>query len=323
MSVASGWAWQTGHFVRLPRSPPIRRSPYDLGSLERDFQVPILLLPLFWAIIPPANDPSGRDALGFPGGSWMVRDPDAGQQGYGVVGRIGSSRLRHGADVRSIAFSPNGGLVVAADCQRTVIVWETATGRVVRRWDLPLRLCGSVGFSADGCRVVWSLGDDHLRSHDIRTGVEVRSTRHGSPGAILTVLTGGQIIATDRRGRLRLWNEATERPGETIRWDERTGRSDCGRFEATVTSPSVLICLDQATGKTQEFTPGDDRLHRLGCVRFSHDARHVFATAFGGRVLRFDRASGTVLNRYGPLPASPDCLAVSADGSCLAVAAGK
>ena len=285
--------------------------------------MPLLLLPLLGALLAQATDARYREALGNPGGSWMARDPDARVPDYGIVGRIGSSRLRHGGDVRSLAFSPNSGLIVAGDGQRTVIVWEVATGRVVRRWDLPVRLCGPVGFSADGCRVVWCLGDEYLRSHDIRTGAEVRATRDGAPKAIQAILPGGQIAALDRQGRLRVWNEATGRTGSAVQLDERTVRSNCGRFEATVTSPSALTCRDRDTGKSQEFAPGEDRLQRLGYVQFSADARYVFASAFGGRVLRFDRESGEVRNRYGPLPASADCLAVSPDGTCLAVAVGN
>jgi len=302
-----------------PQSQPLRRSLYDLGSLEREFQVPILLLPLF-GIFAPATDAKCREALGHPGGSWVARDPDVGAPGYGIVGRIGSSRLRHGADIRSLAFSPNGGLIVAGDCQRTVIVWETGTGRVVRRWDLPARLCGPVGFSADGCRVVWCLGDGSIRSHDIRSGAEVRVIRQGSPKAVQAVLSSGQITALDRHGHLYIWDELTGRASKILPPNESPVRSDCGRYEASVTSPSALRCLDRMTGKSQEFSPGDDRLHRMGCVQFSADARYVFATAFGGRVLCFDRTTGELRNRYGPLPASPDCLALSPDGQCLAAA---
>ena len=56
--------------------------------------------------------------------SWQSRDPDVGPLEYGVVGRIGSGKLRHGAAVRSLAFSPDGGLLVSADKQGAVIVWE-------------------------------------------------------------------------------------------------------------------------------------------------------------------------------------------------------
>jgi len=284
--------------------------------------VPILL-PLLSAILALTSVPSPSGALGQPGGSWMTRDADRGPVGHGVVGRIGSSRLRHGADIRSIAFSPNGGLLVSVDCQRTVIVWETRTGRVVRRWDLPARVCGPVGFSADGCRVVWSLGDGCLRSTDIRTGVEVGEIRHYSPKAIHAFRSSGQIAGVDRDGRFRVWDETTGRASDVERPDDRAVRSDCGRYEAAVTAPSVLTCVDRATGTEQTFSPGEDRLHRLGCLCFSSDGRFLFASAFGGRVLRFDRLSSQVVNRYGPLPINPDCLAVAAGGACLAIAAGN
>jgi WD40 repeat protein len=288
-----------------------------------EFHVPTLLWPVTAAVLALFPPPSEHSTLGEVGGSWIARDPDREPAGHGVVGRIGSARLRHGAEVRSLAFSPNGGLVVAADCQRTVIVWEAETGRVVRRWDLPARVCGPVGFSADGRRVTWCLGDGCWRSIDIRSGMEIQANRRGATKAIQAFKTPGQFIAIDSDGRHRMWDEASGRPGEFIEPDDRRTRSPCGRYEAAVTAPSVLTCIDVATGMERAFSPGDDRLHRLGCLHFSADCRFLFASAFGGRVVRFDRSTGAALNRYGPLPANPDCLAVSPDGDRLAVSAGN
>src|SRR3954471_13590362 len=118
----------------------------------------------------PVASPSVR-SLGVH--CWQSRDPDAGPPEYGVVGRIGSGKLRHGAAVRSLAFSPDGGLLVSADKQGAIVVWEALTGRVVRRWDLPDGLRGPVGFSADGDRVVWGTADGYVHSYDVRTGTEV------------------------------------------------------------------------------------------------------------------------------------------------------
>ena len=279
------------------------------------------LLPLLAVLFAPIQ-PSG-EALGHPGGSWLARNPDKGLLGYGIVGRIGTSRLRHGGDVRSLAFSPNSGLVVSADCQRTVIVWEVQTGKAVRQWDLPARVCGPVGFSADGCRIIWSLGDGCLRTYDIRSGAEVQAIRHYSPKAVHAFRSDGEIVGVDRDGRLRVWDETTGQAGDVEQPDDRAVRSECGRYEAAVTAPSVLTCLDRASGTEQTFSPGEDRLHRLGCLSFSADSRFLFASAFGGRVLRFERSSGRVVNRYGPLAISPDCLAIARDGSRLAIAAGN
>ena len=279
------------------------------------------LLGPVWAILVLLSANPSSDGLGVH--SWQSHDPDLGPLPHGVVGRIGSTRLRHGSAIRSLTFSPDGALLASADRQGSVIVWETTTGRIVRRWDLPDGIRGPVGFSADGRRVVWSTGDGYIRTHDVRTGTEVRAIRTGFPYGIRS-LEPGRIVVTDLVGRCRTFDEETGRQIETIVVEGRAADavSACGQFEASFTSESVLNCRDRIAKTEQQFGPGDYRFARSGCVRFSADSRHLFATETEGGVLRLERSTGRVLNRYGPfLYYPPDRLAVSPDGSCLAVAA--
>src|SRR5215216_5988090 len=97
-----------------------------------EFHMTAMFGPMTWALLTFTPVTTPPEPLGRPGGSWASQDPDAGPLEPGVVARIGSSRLRHGASVRSLAFAPNGGLLVSADTLGTVVVWESATGRVVR-----------------------------------------------------------------------------------------------------------------------------------------------------------------------------------------------
>ena len=284
-----------------------------------------LFTTLLWLVLvvagPAAHPP--LHSLGLH--TWQSRDPDFGPLEYGVVGRIGSAKLRHGSTVRSMAFSPDGALLVSADKQGTVIVWEPGTGRVVRRWDLPDGFRGPVGFSADGERVVWGTADGYVRSHDLRTGTEVRAFPTGSPYGVRAI-DAGRIVVTDLAGRSRTWDEATGRPGEPVPIDGRPTEvaSRDGKHTVTITSESMLTCRDRATGAEHEFGPGDYRFARTGCLCFSPDGTAIYAAETEGGILRIDRATGRVTHRFGPfLYYPPDRVAITPDGSCLAVAAGN
>lgn len=282
-----------------------------------------LFASLLWLVVAvPSTSPS-RHALGIQ--SWQSRDPDRGPLEYGVVGRIGSSRLRHGAPIRSLAFSPAGGLLAASDKQGFVILWESATGRVVRRWHRPDGLRGPVGFSADGNRVLWGGPDGYVRSFDVRTGHEIRAFRTGSPYGVRSIECG-KVQVTDLSGRTQVWDEATGRAGGTTIPEERPteGCSNCRRFRAVVTSETSLIVHDAATDTGQVARPGDHRFARAGCLLFSPDATALFVADSDGGVLHYDRPTGKVKHRYGPfLYYPPDLVAVSPSGSTLAVAAAN
>ncbi|HEX3151149.1 MAG TPA: WD40 repeat domain-containing protein [Gemmataceae bacterium] len=280
------------------------------------------LLSSLWAIVAVVLPSPNNGAFGI--GSWNSRDPDLRGPEHGLVGRVGSTRLRHGGPIRSLSFSPDGALLVSADKQGSVIVWETATSRVVRRWDLPDGIRGPVGFSADGERVIWSTGDGSIRSHNIRNGMEARFVRTGCPYGIRS-LEAGRVVVTDLTGRNRTWDEATGQQVETVAEGRAAdAASPCGRYEANFATESTLTWKDRKTGIERTLTPGDLRFARSGCARFSADARHLFVTEMEGGILRFDLVTGQILNHYkGTLPSPPDRIALSPNGSCLAVAAAN
>ena len=76
------------------------------------------------------------------------------------------ARLRGHRDyVRDIRFSPDGTLVGSASNDGELIVWDTATGRPLERWDTfdPW----GIGFSPDNDLVYGGGGDSMLRTWDL------------------------------------------------------------------------------------------------------------------------------------------------------------
>src|SRR5262249_39121610 len=71
----------------------------------------------------------------------------------GALLRLGNIRFRAEGYVSSVAFSPNGQLVAAADSEGLVYLWDVATGKPVRQLDAGNR--GSVvQFSPTGDRLL-------------------------------------------------------------------------------------------------------------------------------------------------------------------------
>jgi WD40 repeat protein len=133
----------------------------------------------------------------------------------GAVIRIGTTRLRHAADVRALAFSPDGRRISSATIEYDTAVWDARTGRslVFRNSDRGKRLYGAA-VSPDGSLFAG------------RTETGELGVQEALGGRILHRLGGskapcdGLVFSRDNR-----WLASGDRDGNTWIWDLRSGKS--------------------------------------------------------------------------------------------------
>jgi RNA polymerase sigma factor (sigma-70 family) len=101
-------------------------------------------------------------------------EPRPGVDRYGdplpeqALARLGTVRLRHTGEVRSVALSPDNKLAASAG-PRSTNVWDTATGRELDRFKGKI-WCEEVAFSSDG-KVLLAAGFNGVIQHwDVATG---------------------------------------------------------------------------------------------------------------------------------------------------------
>jgi WD40 repeat protein/beta-lactamase regulating signal transducer with metallopeptidase domain len=84
-----------------------------------------------------APDDPGPAAAGPEVPSQAATDSHGDPLPDGALARLGTMRLRHGADITFVAFAADGKTLITAGEDDTIRVWEIATGKEIRRFARP------------------------------------------------------------------------------------------------------------------------------------------------------------------------------------------
>jgi WD40 repeat protein/class 3 adenylate cyclase len=198
------------------------------------------------------------------------------------TGKLVMTLIGHAGDVPAVAFSPDGRRLVTSSYDRTVRVWDAATGEEQRVLNVSDAAFG-LGFSPDGRYLVAGFEDGDLTVWDATT-LERLGELRGHTSYIQDVAFGpdGWAVTASGDGTAKIWDLESRRELATLRG--HTGPvlgvavSPDGALVATVSTDGTAKLWDPVTGRERLTLFGHVRI--VHSVDFSPDGR-LLATAAG------------------------------------------
>jgi len=232
----------------------------------------------------------------------------------------------HRGDVASMALSPDGRQVATGSDDKTVRLWDAATGKPIREFARHRDKVSSVAFSPDGRHIVSGSYDHTVTVHDVESGraVSVLTGHADSVTSVAFTPDGRHVASGSWDQTAKLWDIETNQLAQ--RMTGHSGSVTCvacspdGRLIATGSRDETVRLWDTATGQPVRTLRGLAR--NVSCVSFSPDSRQVAAgstseTTSGttsGTIEIWDAATGQEIHTVYAHAGAVTCVAYSPNG---------
>ena len=209
----------------------------------------------------------------------------------------------HVGCVYAVASSPDSLHILSGGADKTLRLWEVATGRCVRIFEGHTKDVWSVAFSPDGRYVLSGSGDKTLRLWDAADGRCVRTFEGHAGGRVTCVALSpdGRFVLSGG-AEIRLWDTATGaclRTSEAQQCGEVAFTPD-GRLALSGHGSSQLLLWEMATGRRLRSL--DERSDEVCSLALSTDG----CLALSGGLLEnstcfrlWDTTTGQCLRTFG------------------------
>jgi len=231
----------------------------------------------------------------------------------------------HTGSVKTVAFCPDGKTLASSSRDKTIRLWDVASGKEIRTLTGHSRGVNSVAFCPDGKTLASGSRDNTIRLWDVLSGKEIRTlTGHSNEVQSVAFCPDGKILASGSWDKtIRLWDVTSGKEIRTL-----TGHSELvnsvafcpdGKILASGSWDKTIRLWDVFTGKEIRTITGHSET--VYSVAFCPDGKILASGSSDNTIRLWDVshvASGKEIRTLTGYSNDVTSVAFSPDGKTLA-----
>jgi len=233
----------------------------------------------------------------------------------------------HRAEVRCLAFSPDGRLLASGSKDKSIKLWNAHTGRAVATIDGRSGTIWSVAFSPDGSTLASGGMDHSVRLWNVSTG-RLRATLQGHAGPVHSVAfspDGETLVSAGSFDRtVKFWNLANGEPKAALEADRSAvlcvAFSPDGNTLAFAGYEGTIKLCNLATDRLPPISSLSGHAGTIRSLAFSPDGRTLASASEDNSVKLWQLGTGKPLADLKGHSRPVHSVAFSPDGRTLATA---
>jgi WD40 repeat protein/serine/threonine protein kinase len=230
------------------------------------------------------------------------------------------------AVVGGVAFSPDGSRLASGSADRTIKIWDAASGQELRTLTGHTHEVWSVVFSPDGSRLASASYDRTIKVWDTANGRELLKLKGHTKGLTSVAFRphGRLLASASYDGTIKIWDTANGQELRTLQGHTGAATSvafspDGGRL-ASGSGDETIKIWDTASGEGLRTLRG--HTSQVSSVAFSPGGSRLASAGADQTIKIWDTASGQELHTLKGHTGQVSTVAFSPDGSRLASAGG-
>ncbi|BAY29832.1 protein kinase [Nostoc carneum NIES-2107] len=228
----------------------------------------------------------------------------------------------HSNWVTSVAISPDGKTLASGSHDKTIKLWNLATGKLIRTLTGHSGWIHSVAFSRDGNILASGSEDKTIKLWNLVTGEQIGTlTGHSNWVNSVAFSRDGKTLASGSEDTtIKLWNLATGKQIRTLTghsgWIHSVAISQDGKTLASGSEDTTIKLWNLATGEQIRTLSGHS--NRVTSVAISPDGKTLVSGSWDKTIKLWNLATGEQIRTFTGHSGYVFSVAISPDGKTLA-----